>query len=268
MNKLLMPALAGGALGWAYNRHRQPQGLRGVYDPGILKAIFLAGGPGSGKSYAVREIFAGQRGSEAQTRRRIATQWGLKVVNSDPLFEMLMIREGYSPKDLARLEKEDKPVYDYLTLSAEGPRERGKAISKRQMETYLNGRLGLIIDGTGKNYVKIATLRDRLAGMGYDTSMLFVNTTLPVALERNQMRSRVLADNLVISSWAAVQSNMGRFQTLFGRNRFYLLDATETFTRDTLPRGFVKSLHNFVSSPVKNPAGKAWIASELRRKAR
>ena len=29
----------------------------GVDDPGILKCIFLAGGPGSGKSYTAKEIF-------------------------------------------------------------------------------------------------------------------------------------------------------------------------------------------------------------------
>ena len=29
----------------------------GVYDPGILKAFFMAGGPGSGKSHVATEIF-------------------------------------------------------------------------------------------------------------------------------------------------------------------------------------------------------------------
>ena len=29
----------------------------GVYDKGILKAVFMAGGPGSGKSYVASQIF-------------------------------------------------------------------------------------------------------------------------------------------------------------------------------------------------------------------
>ena len=29
--------------------------LEGVYDPNIFKAFFMAGGPGSGKSYAVMQ---------------------------------------------------------------------------------------------------------------------------------------------------------------------------------------------------------------------
>ena len=44
----------------------------GVYDPGIFKAFFLAGGPGSGKTFVTQTAFAGT---------------GLKVVNSDNAFE-------------------------------------------------------------------------------------------------------------------------------------------------------------------------------------
>lgn len=44
----------------------------GVYDPGIFKAFFLAGGPGSGKTFVTQTAFAGT---------------GLKVVNSDSVFE-------------------------------------------------------------------------------------------------------------------------------------------------------------------------------------
>ena len=31
----------------------------GVYDPGIFKAFFMAGGPGSGKSFISQNTFAG-----------------------------------------------------------------------------------------------------------------------------------------------------------------------------------------------------------------
>jgi dephospho-CoA kinase len=46
----------------------------GVYDQNIFKAFFLAGGPGSGKSYVVRKTTGGT---------------GLKTVNSDAAFEKL-----------------------------------------------------------------------------------------------------------------------------------------------------------------------------------
>ena len=44
----------------------------GVYDPNIFNAIFLAGGPGSGKSYVVKRSSGGL---------------GLKIVNSDDIYE-------------------------------------------------------------------------------------------------------------------------------------------------------------------------------------
>ena len=44
----------------------------GLYDPGIFKAFFLAGGPGSGKTFVTSSAFAGS---------------GLKLVNSDIAFE-------------------------------------------------------------------------------------------------------------------------------------------------------------------------------------
>ena len=46
----------------------------GVFDPGIFKAIFLAGGPGSGKSYVA-----------GKTTRGL----GLKLINSDDTLERL-----------------------------------------------------------------------------------------------------------------------------------------------------------------------------------
>ena len=47
----------------------------GVYDPNIFKAFFLAGGPGSGKSFVVRKTTGGL---------------GLRIVNSDVTFEKLI----------------------------------------------------------------------------------------------------------------------------------------------------------------------------------
>ena len=54
---------------------------RGVYDPNIFKAFFMAGGPGSGKSYAV-QLGIGQSQKEVKL-----TAQGLRVVNSDDVFE-------------------------------------------------------------------------------------------------------------------------------------------------------------------------------------
>ena len=55
----------------------------GLQDPNIFKAFFLAGGPGSGKSYVVRKTTGGT---------------GLRVVNSDDAFEALLKKANLSLK--------------------------------------------------------------------------------------------------------------------------------------------------------------------------
>ena len=72
----------------------------GVNDPAIFKAVFLAGGPGSGKSFIV-----GKTG---------LTALGFKVVNSDDAFEKAMTKAG--------LEMDPENIF-----SVQGQELRGKA---------------------------------------------------------------------------------------------------------------------------------------------
>ena len=67
-----------------------------------------------------------------------------------------------------------------------------------QMKMALEGRLGLIIDSTARDVEKIQQQAQNLRSIGYDIHMVFVNTTLEVALERNRNRPRVLPDAIVI----------------------------------------------------------------------
>ena len=83
--------------------------LEGVDDPGILKCIFMAGGPGSGKSFVAQEIF----GIDKNLKSSVASS-GLKVVNSDPAFEAQLKKHGINPKDLAKIEKEEPELWDFL----------------------------------------------------------------------------------------------------------------------------------------------------------
>ena len=132
----------------------------------IFKAFFLAGGPGSGKSYVVRRTTGGT---------------GLKIVNSDPAFESLLKKAGLSlkmpPEEFERKEK---------------VRGQAKELIKKQQKNYLEGRLGLIIDGTGKDAAKILRQKASLEELGYDPYMIFVNTSLDVAIKRNEERPRSL----------------------------------------------------------------------------
>jgi predicted kinase len=113
----------------------------------------------------------------------------------------------------------------------------------------------MIIDGTGHEYGKIAKNKKYAESLGYDTYMVFVNTSLEVAKERNQARDRVLPDDLLEKSWQDVQNNLGKFQNLFGGN-FRIVDNT---VYKPISGQVQKAVNKFVRKPVYNPIGKKWI---------
>jgi len=221
----------------------------GVYDPGILKCIFMAGGPGSGKSFTAQELF----GIDKRMKNSFS-RFGLKVVNSDSAFESALRKNGINPKFLAKIEAENPDFYNNVVLGA--IREKAKQITQAQKRFFEEGRLGMIIDGTGDDYAKIASQKQKAEELGYDCYMVFVNTSLEVAIERNQKRDRTLPDNIVQEIWKACQENMGKFQNLFGANNFRIVDNTVYKPVDSY---IEKAVSHFISAPTRNPIGKKWI---------
>jgi shikimate kinase len=208
----------------------------GVNDPAIFKAIFLAGGPGSGKSFIV-----GKTG---------LTSMGYKVVNSDDAFESAMKKVG--------MEMTPDNIF-----SPKGQELRGKAkkLTGKKEERYLKGRLGLVVDGTGKDPDKIAAQAQKVKDLGYDVAMIFVNTDLDTALQRNRMRARSLPDKEVESYWKAVQANTGKFQQMFGKQNFLVVDNSEgkDYNQETL-RAY-RDAKKFTNGPHSAKA-KRWIEVE------
>ena len=228
----------------------------GIYDPGIFKAVFMAGGPGSGKSYTAKSVFAGPKDSALAT----ATATGLKLINSDPAFEMFLKKAGVDPADLGKISPEE---FERLTVGPQSPRGKAKKMRNLQQKNFLAGNLGVVIDGTGDDYEKIAKKKGMMEDEGYDTTMLFVNTSLEVAQERNQNRDRKLPKDLVEEIWRDVQENMGKFQTLFGRENFIIIDNT---VYGPPPKDVVKAADAFMRSPIKNRIGKEKIKKMLAAK--
>jgi dephospho-CoA kinase len=211
----------------------------GVYDPNIFKAFFLAGGPGSGKSYVVRKTTGGT---------------GLKTVNSDNAFEKLLKDANLSLK-----------MPDSETDARTPVRDRAKEITKKQQANYLEGRLGLIIDGTGKDYDKISNQSNELRQLGYDTHMIFVNTSLDVALERNASRSRSVPESVVVKSWRDVQSNIGKFNNHF-KSEMIIVDNNKP--DEDIIKQVYKRIQSLLRKKVKNTRAKSWIEMELAKKKR
>ena len=211
----------------------------GVYDQHIFKAFFLAGGPGSGKSYVVSRTTGGS---------------GLKLVNSDDAFENLLRKAGLSLK-MPSSEEEPRDVV----------RGRAKEITAKKKANYLEGRLGLIIDGTGREAEKILFQKRQLEELGYDTYMIFVNTSLDVALQRNAERPRSVPESIVTKSWKAVQSNIGKFNNMF-RKGFIIVDNNDA--GEEVFSEVWKRIRGLLRKKVTNTRAQNWISMELAKKRR
>lgn len=207
----------------------------GVNDPAIFKAVFLAGGPGSGKSFVVGKT--------------ALQPMGFKLINSDPAFESALKKAGLStsPEDIASEKGQEARV-------------KAKSLTKKQMELALNGRLGLVIDGTGKDLDKITTQAIALRRLGYDVAMVFVNTDESTAQNRNQMRSRTLPKSMVSKMWNDVQSNIGSFQAFFGN--FFVVDNSEGSDYDTQITNVYKKILGWSRKTPNNALVSKWIKDQ------
>ena len=173
----------------------------GINDPGILKEVFLAGGPGSGKGYVGSGLFG-------IPKKINVSAYGLKLVNQDSELERMLKKYGFGldlddmPEELFR-QLTDPDYEDYS-----GMRSRAKEMTKDRKKMYMNGRLGMIIDGTGHKYGSIKKKKLELEKIGYDCFMVFVHTDLDVAQKRNMERPRKLNPELVETSWKDVQLSL------------------------------------------------------------
>ena len=227
----------------------------GVNDPGIFKAVFLAGGPGSGKTYVVKQLFG-------IPERINVSATGLKMVNSDKELKFLLKKYGFG----TQLDKMPEELFKDLTgKGGSGLRDFGKQLTAQRMKLYRQGKLGMIIDGTGHEFGKINTMKKDLESDGYDTFMVFVNTSLDVAQKRNQERDRVLPSSIVERSWKDVQKNLGAFQGLFKQN-FLIVDNSATLNAKQAQKKFnmlvKRGVDKFIKKPIRNPIAKMWIKKQ------
>ena len=222
----------------------------GVNDPGIFKAVFLAGGPGSGKTYVAKQLFG------VPDRLNISMT-GMKMVNSDKELKFLLNKYGFGT-DLDKMP--DEVFKDLTSKGQSGLRDFAKSLTKQRMKLYQKGKLGMIIDGTGHDYNKIAKMKKRLHAEGYDCYMVFVNTDLKVALERNDKRDRKVPEEIVKKSWQEVNQNLGKFQSLFGASQILVVDNSEYKEFADIVKAKARE---FVKRPIQNYIAKNWIKKEL-----
>ena len=216
----------------------------GLYDPNIFKAFFLAGGPGSGKTFVTKSAFGGT---------------GLRMINSDNAFENALKKNNLSLK----MPEDEAEARDIV-------RARAKATTGNIMDLSIKGRLGMVVDGTGRDYDKIKSQVAQLRQLGYDCYMIFVNTSLDVALERNSKRERSVPEYITRKSWEGVQSNIGRFQNLFGMGNMVIVDNSKDDKELTtvVMNKVGKAVRRLLSNKIKSYTAKRWMATERKLRRR
>ena len=215
----------------------------GLEDTASFKAIMMAGGAGSGKSFVIQ--MAGLRAV------------GMKVSNSDPHYEGMLAKAGLtlSPNDI---------------MSAQGQAIRGKAkvLTDKQKEMWLKGRLGIIVDGTGKDLDDVKEECQQMMDMGYEVGMIFVNTPLETSIERDKNRQRTLGAKLVTQTWKAVQANRDDFKRMFG-SQFVEIENASTTTIEDLTAQANKAMNGFKPWINKEPTNSIynnWKKAEMKKK--
>ena len=214
----------------------------GVYDPGTFKAVFLSGGPGSGKSAVVKKL--------------ALTALGLKMVNTDKAFENGLKKAGMS-LDLrgADFDKVD-PI-----------RAKAKSITGKNLDSYIEGRLGLIFDTTSAKSGKIKNYKKMLDTLGYEYKMIFVNASLDNAQKRNDLRSRKLPPEIVKGDWDAAQKNAKEYKSIFGRDFVEIKNDDDLATLDKKANSLYSKLLGWSTSFPKNKLALQWKEKELMYKS-
>lgn len=174
----------------------------GCHDQAIFKAVFLAGGPGSGKDYIARKVLYG---------------YGLSEINSDSAFEYYLKKEQL---DLTMPPEQTQKRND-LFYKAKYTRDSKESL-------MLRGRLGLIINGPASDYNHVKNKKEKLESLGYETRMLFISTSNEVSSARNKMRGlmggRSVPEDIRAEKHRIALANAKEYQNLFGINNFDMYD--------------------------------------------
>ena len=171
--------------------------IEGRFDPYTNRAIFFAGGAGSGKTFIAKKL--------------ASVFYGLKQVNPDAALKMMMRQKGLDLKMPDREEPQREPLRQY-----------SKQVAGKQQRTYQQEGLGMIIDTTGRSYTMIADMKRELEDADYETAMIFVDADIATQLKRNTTRERQVPEKVIKNNYNTIKQNQGKYEKLFGDQFFYI----------------------------------------------
>lgn len=208
----------------------------GVNDPAIFKCVFVIGGPGSGKS-AVSSMLG-------------LRALGYVSINSDEAFTHVLKKRGLDIK---------MPPEEEAQRSA--ARNRAKEITATKMVNALEGRLGVVIDGTGEDLAKISKVKTQLTELGYEFYLVVVYANLETAKRRNAGRDRSVPESIVEKKWHGVQRNMDNFLQMFDNSMIIDNNGTIQDLQPQIQHAY-KMIARWTDTEPQLPAALDWIADQ------
>jgi predicted kinase len=192
---------------------RKGMGLNEEIDRGMFKAIFVTGGPGSGKDIIIREAISEAKAVE---------------LNSIQAFEYLVDKQKLSEKS-----------HDF----------RREAIRNRSP---------LIINGPADDAQRMIYVQEELKDMGYDTLMIFVNTSDEVSKERNEKLNRTITESVRHEKWIQAQNLKEAYAQNF--DKFILFDNTGNLdTKEYDIHEIYQTTNLFFDVKVMNETASDWL---------
>jgi predicted kinase len=189
-----------------------------INDKGILKACFMAGQPGAGKTFVINKI----TGGSVQP----------KVINTDTWAEFY---KAYGDKEW---DKYGNKI---------------KTLTKNQLSLYLNSMLPLWVDGTSSLPNAVVRRRGIVESIGYDTAFIWVDTSLETAIERQQLRDRKVNPDEITKIYNNIQPLKDYYKHHF-RN-FIVIDNNKGEFTDSVVLGAYRKMSGWFTEPLKNPIG-------------
>ena len=198
-----------------------------INDKGILKAIFVVGLPGAGKSYTVSNLKG---------------QVSPKIVNTDVALEFL------SKKTKIPANSETwKTVF----------RDSTKKMTATMLYNYINGMLPLFIDGTSNDTSNVLSRSGILESLGYDVGMIFIDTDIEVAkqraIERAEKIGRTVDPTFIDNVYKESEANKKYFQSKFSFFKVYENNG-QGLDNDLMQKLF-NQVQGFYTEDVQNPVG-------------
>ena len=196
-----------------------------------LKAIFMVGGPGAGKTNVGKGLQLGRR--------------GYKVVNQDIALEAMKAEAGLPAKE------SDYTAEQRSLRSKLGAAARKAAVAK--FDKYAATGNGMVIDGTGASYNATTKKIKALQDAGYEVHMVVATTPLETAIERNKARAeRSLPDFVIKKTYDQVQESLAKYREDFG-DRLYEINTETIEYGKPLPNDFLQQVYAGINA---NKVGK------------